>query len=137
MNTAWPDVEQALAWADEHRETELGRSAAAALWRWWLTSGRLAEGRSWLNRFLAPPHHQTGPHDPSAARALAAASVLANENGDYQRAAEHGMSALLIFEERGEREQAAFAATTTGSAHRYLGDIPAARRHFERATRAT
>jgi DNA-binding CsgD family transcriptional regulator/predicted negative regulator of RcsB-dependent stress response len=70
---------------------------------------------------------------PSAARALASASVLANENGDYQRAAQQGAAALRIFEARGERAPAAFAATAVGSAHRYLGDIPAARKYFERA----
>ena len=132
MNAAWPDIEQALAWADAAGETELGRPAAAALWRWWLTSGRLTEGRGWLARFLAPPHDLQAP---SAARAMAAASVLANENGDYQAAAEQGTAALRVFEATAEREPAAFAATTVGSAYRYIGDFPAARQHFGRAMR--
>ena len=132
MDASWPDVEQALAWADEENESELGLEAAAALWRWWLTSGRLAEGRAWLDRLLAAPHDRTGL---PAARALASAAVLASENGDYPRAAEQGAAALRVFEARGDREAAAFAATAVGSAQRYLGDLPAARRSFERAMR--
>jgi predicted ATPase/DNA-binding NarL/FixJ family response regulator len=130
MSAAWPDVEQALVWSVDHREIELGLNTSAALWRWWLTSGRLAEGRSWLGRFIAESHDRRSV--PSG-RALASSAVLANENGDYARAAEQGAAALRIFENHSEREQAAFAANAVGSAYRYLGDYPAARRYFERA----
>ena len=130
MSAAWPDIEQALVWALDRGEIELGLTTSAALWRWWLTSGRLAEGRSWLGRFLAGNHDRRSV--PSG-RALASSAVLASENGDYPRAAEQGAAALRIFEDHGEREQAAFAATAVGSAYRYLGDYPAARRYFERA----
>ena len=130
MDASWPDVEQALAWACAEGESELRLGAAAGLWRWWLTSGRLAEGRGWLGRVLAGPHDRTGL---PAARALAAASVLAVENGDYPSAAEQGAAALRIFEAHGDRKAAAFAATAVGSAHRYLGDNAAARRFFERS----
>ena len=130
MDTSWPDVEQALAWAHARDESELGLDTAAALWRWWLTSGRLAEGRTWLDRFLTAPHDRAGL---PAARALASASVLASENGDYPSAAAQGAAALRIFEAHDDRKAAAFAATAVGSAHRYLGDHPAARRCFERA----
>jgi predicted ATPase/DNA-binding CsgD family transcriptional regulator len=126
----WPDVEQALEWTQAHGESELGLRAAAALWRWWLTSGRLTEGRSWLGRFLAEPYDRAGL---PGARALASASILASESGDYARGAEQGAAALRVFEARGDRAAAAFAATAVGSAHRYLGDLAAARRSFERA----
>ena len=132
MDASWPDVEQALGWvyARGEGESELCLGAAAGLWRWWLTSGRLAEGRAWLDRVLAAPHDRSGL---PAARALAAASVLAVENGDYPSAAEQGAAALRIFEAHGDRKAAAFAATAVGSAHRYLGDNQAARRFFERS----
>ena len=130
MDASWPDVEQALAWAHEQHESELGLDAAAALWRWWLTSGRLAEGRSWLDRLLTAPHDRAGL---PAGRALASASVLASENGDYPGAAAQGAAALRVFEAHGDLKAAAFAATAVGSAHRYLGELPAARRCFERA----
>ncbi|HEY3867930.1 MAG TPA: tetratricopeptide repeat protein [Actinocrinis sp.] len=130
MSAAWPDIEQALLWAAEHGQTELGLNTSAALWRWWLTSGRLAEGRSWLARFLAEPHDRRSV--PSG-KALASSAVLANENGDYSGAADQGAAALRILESHGEREQAALAATAVGSAYRYTGDQPAARRYFERA----
>ena len=130
LDAEWPDVEQALDWAHRNGENELGLQAAAALWRWWLTSGRLTEGRSWLDRLLTAPHDRAGP---PGARALASASILASESGDYARGAEQGAAALRVFEARGDRAAAAFAATAVGSAHRYLGDLAAARRYFERA----
>src|ERR1700677_2084141 len=52
MEAAVDDVHAALHWAAEN-DAELGLTTSAALWRWWLVSGRLAIGRSWLDRFLA------------------------------------------------------------------------------------
>ena len=136
MDAAWPDVEQALAWTLDHGEGdsdidgERGLEAAAALWRWWLSSGRLAEGRAWLARMLAGSHDRAGL---PVARASSAAAVLASENGDYPQAVAQGSAALRIFEAHDDRKAAAFAATALGGAHRYLGDLPAARRCFERA----
>ena len=41
------DLYTALAWADEHDEVGLGLDMSAALWQWWLASGRVAAGRGW------------------------------------------------------------------------------------------
>ena len=53
LEAAVADLHVALYWADEHAEVDLGLDISAALWRWWLVSGRLAVGRNWLARFLA------------------------------------------------------------------------------------
>jgi len=103
---------------------------AAALWRWWLTSGRLAAGRGWLGRFLARASHR---RDQVTGRAFCAAAVLAAENGDYPEAVRLATTALSIFDGLGLRERSAFAATVLGSAQRYLGQRDAARRCFETA----
>ena len=132
MTAASNDMTAALTWAANEGETALGLEMSAALWQWWLTSGRLVEGRGWLSRFLQP----SGPHGtPGQAHALSAAGVLAVENGDYPEAVARASAALRIFEAQGETERAALAATVLGSAHRYLGEHAAAREFFERAMR--
>jgi len=132
MTASTNDLTAALGWAEAEGECDLGLEMSAALWQWWLTSGRLLEGRGWIARFLAA----AGPQRTTArARALSAAGVLAVENGDYPEAVNRASVALRIFEANGETERAALAATVLGSAHRYLGENAAAREFFERAMR--
>jgi predicted ATPase/DNA-binding CsgD family transcriptional regulator len=130
LEAALADLDVALHWADASGETELGLDACAALWRWWLVSGRLAAGRAWLATFLARAGKR---RDELMGRALCSAAVLAAENGDYAAAVRQGQAALGVFEPLGARERMAFAATVVGSAHRYLGDRAAARRSFQAA----
>jgi predicted ATPase/DNA-binding CsgD family transcriptional regulator/DNA-binding XRE family transcriptional regulator len=130
MEAAMADLRVALAWADEAGDTDLGLAMSAALWRWWLVSGRLAAGRAWLATFLARAGQR---RDETAGRALCSAAVLAAENGDYAAAIRQGQQALAVFDRLGQREPMAHAATVVGSAHRYLGDRAAARRCFQTA----
>jgi predicted ATPase/DNA-binding CsgD family transcriptional regulator/DNA-binding XRE family transcriptional regulator len=129
LEAAAADLDVALQWAAAN-DTDLGLRMSAALWRWWLVSGRLAAGRGWLATFL----DQAGRRrDELMGRALGSAAVLAAENGDYAAAVQQGQGALRVFEPLGLREPMAFAATVVGSAHRYLGDRAAARRSFQAA----
>jgi predicted ATPase/DNA-binding CsgD family transcriptional regulator len=127
MRIADPDLQVALQWATDSGDVDVGLEAAAGLWRWWLISGRLAQGRGWLARLLAAAADR---HDETTARALCAAAVLATENGDYREAIGYADRAQQIFAALGLRERTAFAATVLASAHRYLGNNPAARRNF-------
>ncbi len=130
LETGVVDLYAALAWADEHDDVELGLHMSAALWQWWLASGRLATGRSWLATFLARAGQR---HDELAGRALCSAAVLAAENGDYTAAVQHADQALAIFGPLGLTTRMALAATVLGSAQRYLGDRAGARRGFQTA----
>jgi predicted ATPase/DNA-binding NarL/FixJ family response regulator len=130
LEIADPDLQLALEWTVATSDTELGLAAAAGLWRWWLLSGRLAQGRAWLARILAAAGQRT---DEAAGRARCAAAVLATENGDYRAAIRDAEQAEEIFTGLGLRERTAFAATVLASAHRYLGDNSAARRYFRLA----
>ncbi len=130
LETAVADLYAALAWADEHDEVDLGLHMSAALWQWWLASGRLAVGRSWVATFLARAGSR---RDERAGRALCSAAVLAAENGDYAAAVEHAEQALAIFAPLGLTQRMALAATVLGSAQRYLGNHEAARRGFQTA----
>ena len=125
-----PDLQLALHWADENHQLDLGLDAAAGLWRWWLISGRLAVGRSWLSRLLTAAGRRD---DELTGRALCSSAVLAAENGDYREAVRHAEQAQDIFRSLGNQERTAFAATVLASAHRYLGNSAAARRSFQAA----
>jgi predicted ATPase/DNA-binding CsgD family transcriptional regulator/DNA-binding XRE family transcriptional regulator len=127
LTAAAADLDVALQWAADN-DTDLGLAMSAALWRWWLTSGRLAAGRGWLGRFLARASHR---RDQVTGRAFCSAAVLATENGDYREAVRLATTALSIFDSLGLRERSAFAATVLGAAQRYLGQRDAARRCFE------
>jgi len=129
LETAVADLEAALHWA-ERDDADLGLGISAALWRWWLVSGRLAVGRNWLARFLA----LAGPRDDElAGRALCSAAVLAAENGDYAAAISSAERALAIFGALGLKLRMTLAATVLGSAHRYLGNHEPARHGFQLA----
>jgi len=129
LTAAVADIDVALQWAADN-DTDLGLAMTAALWRWWLTTGRLAAGRGWLGRFLARASHR---RDQVTGRAFCAAAVLAAENGDYPEAVRLATTALSIFDGLGLRERSAFAATVLGSAQRYLGQRDAARCCFQTA----
>jgi DNA-binding CsgD family transcriptional regulator len=129
LEAAVADLDVALQWAADN-DTDLGLRMSAALWRWWLTSGRLAAGRSWLVTFLARTAQR---RDEESGRAFCSAAVLAAENGDYPEAVRLAKIALGIFDALRLRERSAFAATVLGSAHRYLGERDAAARCFQTA----
>jgi predicted ATPase/DNA-binding CsgD family transcriptional regulator/DNA-binding XRE family transcriptional regulator len=128
LETSVVDLYAALTWADEHGDLDLGLDMSAALWQWWLASGRLAHGRSWVARFLS---RADGRHDELTGRALCSAAVLAAENGDYPAAIGHAEQAMAIFVPLGLTSRIALVATVLGSAQRYLGDREAARRSFQ------
>ncbi len=130
LESAVADLHVALHWAADNEEVDLGLDISAALWRWWLVSGRLAVGRNWLGRFLAMARDR---RDERAGRAYGSAAVLAAENGDYAAAVQNAELALTIFMSLGLTERQAFAATVLGSAHRYLGDHASARASFQTA----
>jgi non-specific serine/threonine protein kinase len=130
LDAAAADLEAALQWAAGAAEPDLGLDLAAALWRWWLASGRLALGRAWLARFLAGSGRR---RDELTGRALCAAAVLAAENGDYAAAVSQAQVALGVFEQLDLSDRMAFAATVLGSAQRYLGDRAAAAHSFQTA----
>lgn len=131
MERATADLEAALTWAQATGEITVGLEMSAALWRWWLTTGRVAEGRRWLAAFI--PRSASADGDAAVARAWWAAAVLATENGDYRSAIEQARRALRAFGSLGAVDLAAKAATVLGSAHRYLGDQAEACHYFELA----
>jgi predicted ATPase/DNA-binding NarL/FixJ family response regulator/DNA-binding XRE family transcriptional regulator len=130
------DLRAMMQWAHENGEIDLGLEVGAALWRWWLTSGRLSSGRAWLDKFLAAAGERpvrTAEESQRIGRAVCAAAVLTVENGDYAEAVRLATQAMRILEPLELGEDLALAATVLGSAQRYLGDRAQARRSFQTA----
>jgi predicted ATPase/DNA-binding CsgD family transcriptional regulator len=136
LASAVDDLRAMMQWVLNNGETDLGVEVGAALWRWWLTSGRLSAGRAWLGKFLTAaderPAH-AAVESQSIGRALGAAAVLAAESGDYAEAVRLARQAMRIFEPLAPGEDLAFTATVLGSAQRYLGERAEARRSLQTA----
>ena len=130
MTRAGIDVDAALGWAADDGDELLGLAMSASLWLWWLTTGRLGDGRRWVGDFL---RRAQMPPANLAARAQCTAAVLAVESGDYATAVEYASLAYDGFERLCDTDGAARAATALGSAQRYLGNQASARQHFELA----
>jgi predicted ATPase/DNA-binding CsgD family transcriptional regulator len=130
MTRASIDLDAALGWAAQTHDDVLGLTISAALWLWWLTTGRLSDGRRWLGEFL---DRALDPSPELVARAQCAAAVLAVEGGDYLVAIDAANVALREFDALGDIDGSARAATALGSAERYLGRSDTAKRWFQLA----
>jgi predicted ATPase len=92
------NLRAALSWCQENSNAvQIGLRLAGALTFYWLLSGNIREGRSWLDTMLA----RTTASDRSQARgrALYGAGLLAWEQGDANVAAQHAEEALSILRE--------------------------------------
>jgi predicted ATPase/class 3 adenylate cyclase/transcriptional regulator with XRE-family HTH domain len=77
-----------LRWAQQAEDQqEVGLRLVAGVWPLWAMHGRVSEGRSWLERFLAPAQgvawHTAGTPAVVRAKALAGAGLFAFAQGDY------------------------------------------------------
>jgi predicted ATPase/DNA-binding CsgD family transcriptional regulator len=109
-------------------DAETGADIAVSLLGWWRLSGRLAQGRHWLERY---GHADVA--DLTQARARCGAALLAMDAGN-QRVAEHlATSAMSVLEERRDVRWLGRALTALSSAAKYRGDMALARSYLERA----
>src|SRR5579884_740591 len=83
LESEWANLQAALTWAAEADEPVLGLRLATALWLFWQTRGRLADGSVWLTRFLA----REGLPDRVRAAGLTVAGFLAWFRDDLAPAA--------------------------------------------------
>jgi predicted ATPase/DNA-binding SARP family transcriptional activator len=90
----------AIDWSLAEGDPADGLSLAAAMWWYWWITGRMAEGRSWLQRAL-----DANPDTPSSARAkaLRAVAALARNGGDLAAARELGEQSLAAFRTLNDR----------------------------------
>ncbi|GIJ43725.1 hypothetical protein Val02_06110 [Virgisporangium aliadipatigenens] len=118
--------------ASDHLLTVPGGAAYAArlavgLWRFWRNTGRLRQGREWLERLLSAP---VALDDSPRARVLHAAAVLAAAQDDHTAAHDLAAHSLAYADAAGDRYAMAQAGNALGIAAMTAGDLERAREHF-------
>jgi predicted ATPase/class 3 adenylate cyclase len=116
------NLRAALAACDENG-AEAGLAMAGALSQFWHLRGYWSEGRQSLARALALAPEEPSP---SRARALAAASLLAQRQGDYAASRALGEESLAIRRALNDREGIAATLNLLGSAAAQQGDFAGA-----------
>ncbi|MDQ4078436.1 MAG: tetratricopeptide repeat protein [Chloroflexota bacterium] len=107
------NLRAALAWAEESGKAEALLRLATALYRFWYWHNHLREGGQWLERALSA----AGParsFPALRAKALHAAGVLADEQGDYRQATTHLEESLAIHRTLGDRIGEAHSLNSLG-----------------------
>jgi predicted ATPase/DNA-binding XRE family transcriptional regulator len=129
------NLRAALGWAIQNREAETGARLAVALWRLWIESTHLSEGRRWTEAVLAldASESRTGeaPHGlPARTRAylLQIAGILAMAQGDHDRAGALHEEAMVVYRDLGHKKG-------VGASLRELGFVAYERGDYERAVR--
>jgi predicted ATPase/transcriptional regulator with XRE-family HTH domain len=104
------NLRAALHWAQIHDAQDVGLRLAGALWFFWFLSGRLSEGRGWLNTLLASPDGVPAP--AVRAKAIVGASWLARSQGAFDEATALAEEGLALYDRLGDRSGRANALTT-------------------------
>jgi len=107
----------------EPGEAEHGLRVANRLYLFWISRGLLTEGRLWIDRVLTA---QGGEPTPERAEALAAATVLAANQGDIETGASLIEQAYDIAARLGDPKTDLVVAHSAGHLEIYSGDLPEA-----------
>lgn len=108
----------ALAWSIES-DAVSGIRLAAALERYWLSVGSLAEASEWADRLVAA---SAGTAPTVRARGMVIAGALAGLRGQGARAATLLEQSLLLFEQLGDELGIAWALMESGAVAHHRGD---------------
>jgi predicted ATPase len=117
------NLRAALAWLRDHQEGETGLALVAALGSFWHVRGAHAEGRAWLETFLAMPHTD-GEQTPDRIAALRWVGELAGLQGDTPAAQAYLEQSLNLARQAGDKRGIAVALRAIGSAMIMHGDVP-------------
>ena len=120
LETEHDNLRAALEWSFGGGEPEAGLRLAQALHYFWLARGYLSEGRRWLEEALSG---SSGASTPARANALFAAGLLANFQGDYERAAALAEESLSLSRALGYKEGIALSLFSLGAGARVEGDL--------------
>jgi predicted ATPase/Tfp pilus assembly protein PilF/DNA-binding XRE family transcriptional regulator len=130
LETEHDNLRAALRWSlREGGDAALGLRLAGALWRFWYTLGYLSEGRGWLEAALESD--QGAP--VARATALSGAGNLADEQGDYGRAAALHEQALALRRTLGDTQGVAGSLNNLGTVAYMQGDYGRAAAMHEEA----
>ncbi|HXH62350.1 MAG TPA: tetratricopeptide repeat protein [Fimbriimonadaceae bacterium] len=122
----------ALTWVSsdpEHEETAM--RLCAALWLYWSVGGRLSEGRSWISEVL-----DTSPRGLSfaiVAEVYNGASILALQQGDFDRARARAQMAVDLFRKTPDRIGLAYALNSLANVLAARGQNAEAEKVFKQS----
>ncbi|HLZ61381.1 MAG TPA: tetratricopeptide repeat protein [Ktedonosporobacter sp.] len=124
------NLQAALDWCEQNKQTEVGLRLAGSLWRFWLMHGHLYTGRSWLERLLS--EDDTAPPQVKA-KALEGAFILACRQKDHERATTLANEALQLAQPLGLEEVMSSAYATLAEISMSRGDSQHATELFEKS----
>lgn len=116
------NLRSALAWTIE-QSPDQGLELAVALFPFWHNRAYLREGRLWLERALAGETAVT----PTRARALSAASLLAQRQGDYGPADDLGEAGVALSRQLGDPAALSYALNNLSIVRMFQGENATAR----------
>ena len=128
LETEYENLQSALNWSLESGESEVAlRIAGAARW-FWVIRGRMSVGREWFERSLS----QARVASPTVlAKAFLGAGLIANYQGDQERARRLAMESLALYREAGDKNGIGLTFHLLGIVLRSLNDQDQARAHLE------
>jgi predicted ATPase/DNA-binding SARP family transcriptional activator/DNA-binding CsgD family transcriptional regulator len=118
------NLREALSWALERGEADLGLRFGGALWRFWYTRGYLSEGIGWMERVLEGSEPTASP---VRVKALEGMGWLTQFQADFGRAEATYEEMLEISRELGDKGNVATALNSLGTMAVQQGDSERAR----------
>lgn len=116
----YDNLRAGLDWFIREENAESSLRLGSALWRYWAASGRLREGRDWLDRALIiDPDAQTY----ARGRALLRRGNIAIDLSDFPAAERFFQQSGAIHESLGDEESAARAQGGLGLAYHHQGKL--------------
>ena len=132
LDRAHPNLRQALAFAADRDDSELGHRLVAALWRFWDAQGFLEEGGAWVERLLGLGQ---GEESVTRAAALGAGAMVKFRQGNFPRAVELAEEGLALARSTGDADATFQAVNTLGNIAYARGQQGDAVTWFEEAVR--
>jgi predicted ATPase/DNA-binding SARP family transcriptional activator len=126
------NIRSALHYALETEDPDLGLLLAGCIWRFWQSSGHLAEPIRWMEALLASERAS----DPARAKGLTGLAGLAYWQGDYAKALGRYEEVLDIFRGLGDRHGEAETLYGMSLSAVWTGDVDAGERHADEARSA-
>ncbi|MEN3361222.1 MAG: hypothetical protein V7637_5204, partial [Mycobacteriales bacterium] len=123
----YQNLRGAFGWALDHADPRTAARIGLGLWRFWRAGSHLGEGREWLGRLLTAAHPLP---DPTRARVLHAAAVLAGAQDEHETATALASESWLLARGAGDDPTAAQARNALGIAALAAGDYRAAGGYF-------
>jgi predicted ATPase/class 3 adenylate cyclase len=122
------NLRAAIGWLRDEGHIERALRLAGALWRFWWLRGDTAEGRAHLEGLLGKAD---GVSPAIRAKALNAAGVLAESQGDRERAERLHEESLALSRQLGDRDGIAWSLNNLGVVAINQGDLARARSLLE------